>query len=423
MNKKMLLSVLAITLTICTFGQTTMELTFTAENSGQYVPLDSILVENITQGGDTTLYAPDTVLVLDVVTSIGDNGALEENSFFVSQNYPNPFNGKTTVNLYLPQKDEVNITVRDILGRELAHYENTLNRGNHSFAFYSGNQKYYLLTISGKQTSQTIKMLNANSNTTYGEKCKIVYHENGNIPIGFKSQKAINDFVFSLGDNLRYVGYTDVEQAEIMDSPAGSQTSTFQFDGWIPCPGSSTVTDIDGHIYNTVQINDQCWMKENLNYETSTDSWCFNDSPVNCEIYGRLYTWDILMNGEPSSNQVPSGVQGICPDGWHVPSRAEWDILAYAVLTGGDLKTAGTFFWNSPNTGATNASGFSALPAGIRKDDGTFLYLGRWNYIWTSTEHGNPSYAYLRVLAYNTTDMLDAHGGKSYGRTLRCVKD
>ena len=72
-----------------------MELTFTAENNGQYVPLDSIFIENLTQGGDTTLYAPDTVLVLDYITSIGDNEAIGENTFSVSQNYPNPFKGKT----------------------------------------------------------------------------------------------------------------------------------------------------------------------------------------------------------------------------------------------------------------------------------------------------------------------------------------
>ena len=73
------------------YGQSTIELTFTAENNGQYVPLDSILIENLTQGGDTTLYAPDTVLVLDYVTSIGNNETIGENTIYVSQNYPNPF--------------------------------------------------------------------------------------------------------------------------------------------------------------------------------------------------------------------------------------------------------------------------------------------------------------------------------------------
>lgn len=176
MKTRGLILVLALGLIVSAFSQKpTMELTFTAEFNEQHVPLDSILIENLTQGGDTMLYAPDTVLVLDYVTNIGDSKALGENTFSVSQNYPNPFKGETKVNLYLPEKEYIRITVRDIVGRELALYENTLNRGNHSFAFYSGTQKYYLFTVAGKQISKTIKMLSANGNLTNGGKCKIVY--------------------------------------------------------------------------------------------------------------------------------------------------------------------------------------------------------------------------------------------------------
>jgi len=228
MKTKTLLSILVFGLMISAFGQKpTMELTFTAENNGQYVPLDSILIENLTQGGDTTLYAPDTVLVIDYVTSIGDNEAIGENTLAVSQNYPNPFKGKTEVNLYLPEKEHIKITVQDLLGRELAQYENTLNRGNHSFAFYSGNEKYYLLTVTGKQSSKTIKMLNANGNTTYGGKCKIVYCEYEYNVIGYKSQNAINNFGFSLGDELEYTSYSYIGEISFSDSPSGNQTYTF----------------------------------------------------------------------------------------------------------------------------------------------------------------------------------------------------
>ncbi len=132
MKTKITISVLAFGIILSAFGQkATMELSFTAENNGQYVPLDSILIENLTQGGDTILYAPDTVLELDYITSIGNNETIDNNTISVSQNYPNPFMGKTEVDLYLPEKEYIKITVQDILGRELAHYENTLNRGNH----------------------------------------------------------------------------------------------------------------------------------------------------------------------------------------------------------------------------------------------------------------------------------------------------
>lgn len=232
MKTRGIILVLLLVLFVSTFGQkATMELTFTAENNGQYVPLDSILIENLTQGGDTSLYAPDTVLVLDCITSIGNNVTNGKNTFSVSQNYPNPFEGKTDVNLYLPEKGHINISVRDILGSELINYENTLNGGNHSFTFYPGNAKYYLLTVTGKQISQTIKMLNAGSNTTNSEKCKILYIGNKGNVNGFKSQEAISDFGFNIGDELKFTAYTDVEVTEIINSPMGNQIYTFQFDG------------------------------------------------------------------------------------------------------------------------------------------------------------------------------------------------
>ncbi|MCD4791478.1 MAG: hypothetical protein K8R37_15900, partial [Bacteroidales bacterium] len=118
MKIKILLSILAFGLILNAFSQKpTMEFTFTAENNGQYVPMDSIIIENLTQGGDTTFYAPDTVFVLDYVTSIGNNETIHtdkfgKNTISVSQNYPNPFKEKTKVNLYLPEKDNIEITIR-----------------------------------------------------------------------------------------------------------------------------------------------------------------------------------------------------------------------------------------------------------------------------------------------------------------------
>jgi len=312
MKTKTLLSVLAFGLIVSAFSQKpTMELTFTAEYNGQYVPLDSILIENLTQGGDTMLYAPDTVLVLDYVTNISNNQAVVENSFSVSQNYPNPFKGKTTVNMYLPEKEHIKITVRDIVGRKLAQYENTLNRGNHSFAFYSGNKKYYLFTVTGKQTSKTIKMLNTNGNTTFGGKCKIVYNEYEDNPIGYKSQKAITDFIFNLGDQLRYTGFAktlnEVNGSDVIeDAPQTSELYEFEITEGIPCPGIPTVT-YQGQVYNTVLIGSQCWLKENLNVGTmingsqnqtnnsTIEKYCYDNDPANCDEYGGLYQWDEMM--------------------------------------------------------------------------------------------------------------------------------
>ena len=456
MKTKTLLSVLAFGLILNTFSQTlTIELTFTAENSGQYVPLDSILIENLTQGGDTALYAPDTVLVLNYITSISDNEAIGENTFSVSQNYPNPFKEKTEVNLYLPEKEHIKITVRDILGRELAHYENTLKQGNHSFAFYSGNQKYYLLTVTGKQSSQTIKMLNATINTAYAGKCKIIYNGHEDNLIGFKSQrlrrvapalaeKAINGFGFSMGDELKYTAYSDIGERTITDSPSGNQTYIFQFSNGEPCPGIPTVT-YEGQVYNTVLIGSQCWLKENLNVGTmvngsqnqqnnsTIEKYCYGNVPAKCVTYGGLYQWDEMMQ-----YTTTQGVQGICPPGWHLPTDEEWKILEGTVDSQypvGDpewddtgwrgydagLKLRSESGWNMGGNG-TDEFGFTALPGGSHGSGGSFFSLSYSGLLWSSTEYSG-TLAWHRYLGYGFDQVYRERPYKTDGRSVRCLKN
>ena len=452
MKTKFSLSFLAFGFILSVFGQkATMELTFTAENNGQYVPLDSIFIENLTQGGDTTLYIPDTVLVLDYVTSIGNNEAIGRNTISVSQNYPNPFKGKTAFTLYLPEREYIKILVRDVLGRELVRYENQLIRGNHSFAFYSGNEKYYLLTVTGKQTIKTIKMLNANSNATYGGKCKIVYDKYENTVIGYKSQKAINNFVFSLGDELSYTAFTDVEQVSIINSPAFSQTITFQFETWAPCPGMSTVTDIDGNIYNTVQIGNQCWMKENLKVTTYQNGtpipnvtdpntwlhffngayvWYDNDTSWK-DLYGGLYNWYAAVDSD-----------GLCPTGWHVPEYDELGILTDFIggtgpphgdelkscrqvnsYLGWNCNTSDQPRWNQHSIHyGTDDFGFSGLPGGWRTIIGTFDYIGKYGYWWSSSGI-QTYYAWSFFLVYYSGAVAVGQNIKRWGLSVRCVKD
>jgi len=128
MKTKILILILTISNIVGVVSQeSTLELTFTAKYSGLYVSLDSILIENLTQGGDTTLFSPDTILVLEYITSIGDSKANESNSISVSQNHPNPFSGQTTINIGVTKKETIDISIHDLLGRELLHYSNSLN--------------------------------------------------------------------------------------------------------------------------------------------------------------------------------------------------------------------------------------------------------------------------------------------------------
>ncbi|MBU1369589.1 MAG: fibrobacter succinogenes major paralogous domain-containing protein [Bacteroidetes bacterium] len=181
----------------------------------------------------------------------------------------------------------------------------------------------------------------------------------------------------------------------------------------------------DGKTYTTIEIGSQTWFAENLNYETS-NSWWYNSSSANGNIYGRLYTWAAAMNGESSSNSVPSGVQGICPDGWHLPSDAEWSVLTDYLggedVAGGKMKEVGTAHWYSPNTGATNSSGFTALPGGYRNSNGSFYDLGRSGDWWSATETISTA-AWRRSLDYSNGNVYRYSASKVGGFSVRCVRD
>jgi uncharacterized protein (TIGR02145 family) len=203
---------------------------------------------------------------------------------------------------------------------------------------------------------------------------------------------------------------------------------------WCEC--GVPIIDIDGNVYQTVLIGDQCWMMENLKVThyrngdpipnvTDLDDWIdlttgayceYNNDPANVETYGRLYNW---FAGDDSRN--------IAPDGWHVPSLAEWqtlvDYLGGDLVAGEKLKEAGTAHWTSPNV-ATNESGFTALPGGYRGyiiDEWMFEY----GFFWASTEcPWEPSAAAsIGLVHYDAVAVLGGYGGKYAGKSVRCIRD
>ena len=198
-----------------------------------------------------------------------------------------------------------------------------------------------------------------------------------------------------------------------------------------------TVTDYDGNIYNAIEIGNQMWMAENLKVtryrngdligttvpatlsllgESSPKyQWAYNGNEDNVAIYGRLYTHYAITES-----------RGICPTGWHAPTDAEWttltDYLGGMTVAAGKLKEAGTSHWISPNTGATNETGFKALPGGRRDDIGTFEGIrisGSW---WTATEFGSAD-AFSRALSYNYSRAFSGSNFMKYGISVRCIKD
>ncbi len=192
-----------------------------------------------------------------------------------------------------------------------------------------------------------------------------------------------------------------------------------------------TFTDTrDDQEYLAVYIGDQLWMAENLNYVPTSGSWCYQNDPSNCDLYGRLYNWSTAMDGASSSATNPSGVQGICPPGWHLPSDSEWRQLVSYVGTepGRKLKSDRTdpdydhprWDYHETNFGL-DTFGFSGLPGG-RRIFGGFSTFGETGYWWTTTEFGSDS-ATAHVFSYSTNSVSRYHSDKTTGYSVRCVRD
>jgi uncharacterized protein (TIGR02145 family) len=194
-----------------------------------------------------------------------------------------------------------------------------------------------------------------------------------------------------------------------------------------PCRGTPTVS-YAGKIYNTVQIGNLCWLKENLDVGTMLDSaqdqtdngaiekYCYGDNAANCNTYGGIYQWNEAMQFSKTA-----GAQGICPAGWHIPTQTEFQTLSTTVSNNSNaLKAAGQ------GTGAgagTNTSGFSALFAGYLNNGGYFQYQGIYTSFWSATEAPGVGFAYsLSLYHLNSTIFLNDHN-ENYGYSVRCVKD
>lgn len=232
---------------------------------------------------------------------------------------------------------------------------------------------------------------------------------------------------------VRIVGPTKVEVYENNEeSPSFVKEMTME-----------KVTDIDGNIYPIVYIGDQAWLGENLKVthyrngdpipnitdntewnNLTTGAYCnYDNNANNATTYGRLYNWYAVNDS-----------RNIAPEGWHVPSDAEWQTLidylgGSSSGRGGKMKEAGTTHWNSPNTGATNESGFSALPGGNRghwgDEDSPYYYfgnLGRMAFFWSPTESGSNN-AFSRLLYCDISEISRNYKRKRSGFSVRCVGD
>ena len=417
-----------------------IELTFTGKSGTYHVVLDSILIENITQGGDTMLYFPDTVIMLGTV-GIEDNGGIEKPEFEILENYPNPFKNQTLIHLNVPETGDVEVFIYNVLGKEVATFSQCLSQGIHSFTFSSGSESMFFLTAIYMSEVRTCRMIGVNGDNNI----QSVFRYNGilsNNPAK-NSFTSIKGVPYNPGDQFRFVGFAYAGKDTIIDAPLTNYDYEFEFESGIHCPGISSFI-YGGQNYSTVKIGDQCWMAENINIGNQIngvndqtqngiiEKYCFNDDPLNCQAYGGLYQWNEMMQ-----YYTMPGSQGICPSGWHLPTDEEWKILEGNVDSqygvgdpewdiigwrgfdvGKNLKSANS--WSS-GIGA-DLYGFSALAAGRRLSDGTFGSLNLMTYMWISSQYDNTN-GWCRYLNDSYDNTRSGYFDKSDGRSVRCLKD
>ena len=464
MKRTITIFIVTVLCTVAVFAQAQpVTLTFTGRDANsQYLPLTRVVVSNLTKDWQETLLWPDTVLVM-TATGIEDFETFQETSLRLSQNNPNPFDGTTYLNLSVAEPGDVAIEITDITGRIVgANHYSSIQPGIHEIRITLSSAGVYFLTARQNGRTASVKMVNLGNGG--GDAVTVVgsvetFHETSLLQ-SKNAHRGVTDNPFEAGDQMEYVGYAvvngeEVESSHVVQTQNASQTIVLSFPQ--PCSGVATVTDYDGNVYNTVQIGDQCWTRENLratHYSDGTPIPAGGDNYSSTEPYyydysssgiplverGYLYNWPTAMHGAASSNAVPSGVQGLCPTGWHLPSDAEWtqltDYVSANYVCGGDSwknakALASTAWWLNdehcydpcdvgydPST--NNASGFGAVPAGYWHDglyEG-FYYAG----FWSSTEDGS-GYAWCRGLSYDGAGVYRSNNGNGVGRSVRCVRD
>ncbi len=447
MKIKTFFTILVLGFALSSYSQkATIHISFTAYNNMLHVPMDSVEITNITQGGDTTLYYPDTTLTLNYTTT-GLNDKINQEEFRLSQNYPNPFSSRTTFDVYMPENGELAIGVYDLSGREIVKFVDDYSFGNHTFSFISDKGGLYLLNMILNNEVRTMKMYSIGGNID--NQCEILYVGSDGSGSATKSTEAKAKFPYSLGDQLVAFGYSLGQFHNIVFTPTNDTVIEFSLQGPVICP--PTLLDVrDSTVYAAVKIGNQCWMAENLNIGARVDGvieqtdngtiekYCYDDNTANCIVYGGLYYW-----GEMMQYVTPQGSQGICPAGWHVPTDAEWKILEGVVDSqfgvgdpewdktdwrgfdaGNNLRETGVSHWDPPNSGATNSSGFTALPGGSRFTTGTFIGMGMYGHFWSSTESAT-SYAWARDLNYNSSgsNRYNYNHFQTLGLSVRCIKN
>lgn len=363
-------------------------ITFTA--SGAANSIQSIVVQNITQGTKVTL-SPGNSLNLTAIGQV----IVNDESLHI---YPNPVQGKANVRFYSTQGGNTQINVFSIDGKTLVSRLVKLEAGTIQFQL-SLPKGVFTLQINENGLLHNAKIISQNKeNKTDIEFNSTIKAETTGI---HKAKSTVIPFSYNIGDLLLFIAYSGNYTAILTDIVSGSKTICFNF---VEC------LDQEGNNYPIVTIGNQTWIAENLKTSryrnnvvisdktndptwgtTTTAAYSDYSSPITSNTYGKLYNWYAATNNN-----------NLAPLGWHIPTDADWntlsDYLGGLALAGSKLKDKGNSQWLTQNTDATNTTGFSAIPGGTRSTDGNMYDFGNIGYWWSSSVGSNANSGWYRYL-------------------------
>jgi uncharacterized protein (TIGR02145 family) len=391
------------------------------EGAGASTSVSSVRVDNLTQGTTLTMPGDQILHLMKDITGIQSASRQEINSI---RFYPNPMDHYTRMEFDVPEACTSQIEISDLSGRIVAATRGVVQPGLQLYKITGLPGGMYVVKIKAGHYQYTGKLV---SNYTSGHAAQIVFQESlaqNNRPL--KNASSEIRMQFNDGDRLLFTGTQDKYTTVVVDVPSQNKTIPFRF---VAC------TDADGNHYPVVQIGDHLWMAENLkttSYNngdlipliTDNSQWQSAASGAYCpyennaalaEDYGMLYNWYAITDSRT-----------IAPPGWKIPDFDESIAFAKSLVgdkaVGGLLKETGLTRWIAPNTGASNATGFTAVPGGIRWVNGSFSSLGYYGYWWCPSDN-DETHSYAFGLN-NASDSLKFYiGEKNYGLSVRCLKE
>ena len=321
-------------------------------------------------------------------------------------------------------QSEITVTIRDGAGKVVSESEQISMAGWNSLCVTGLASGNYIVEIRSAEFCYSGKLISINDGSGVVLISKVSLKHHDSLLKSSVGESSVIQMQYNDGEQLLLTGYSGIYATVVPLIPTDNMTLTFNF---VEC------TDAGGNNYPVIGIGTQVWMAQNLNIgiringsleqtdNQDIEKYCYSDLESNCDIYGGLYQWDEMMQ-----YVTTEGIQGICPAGWHVPTDGEWieltNYLGGEGVAGGMMKESGITHWSSPNTGATNSNGFSALPGGNRGGNGHFDYLTNYAGFWSSTENSSAG-AWYRNLYYNGEGVSRFSYYKLYGFSCRCIQD